>query len=174
MKTATLLILLASYMAMGSERQTNEPLINTKNLAQVGIIVKDIEKASQHWANVLGIEPPQANEVSSNPDRPMKYKGEISTGSAKLAFIQLENIQIELIQPLGGNSTWQQFLDQHGEGIHHIGFWIKDIDGLERKFEMAGMPVEQRGGWETGAYSYMDANAILGCTIELLENFNSP
>ena len=81
------------------------------------------------------------------------------------------NLQIELIQPLGGKSTWQEFLDKNGEGIHHIAFSVKNINGVEKKFELQGMPTVQNGGWDGGAYSYIDASESLGCILELLENF---
>jgi methylmalonyl-CoA/ethylmalonyl-CoA epimerase len=83
----------------------------------------------------------------------------------------MDNLQIELIQPLGGKSTWQDFLDKYGEGIHHIAFQVKNIDGIEKKFELQGMPTIQNGGWDGGAYSYIDASENLGCILELLENF---
>ena len=44
----------------------------------------------------------------------MTFRGKPSRGRAKLAFFKLENVTIELIQTLGGHSTWQDFLDKHG------------------------------------------------------------
>ena len=48
------------------------------------------------------------------------------TRTASWRFFDLENIQLELIQPNGVKSTWQDFLDEHGEGIHHIAFPVKE------------------------------------------------
>ena len=83
----------------------------------------------------------------------------------------MDNLQIELIQPLGGKSTWQDYLNTYGEGIHHIAFEVKGIDGVEKRFELQGNPTVQRGGWDGGAYSYVDASKDLGCMLELLENY---
>jgi len=150
-----------------------DALIQNHKMAQVAIVVKDIEKARKNWAMVLGMDVPEVSIAKSHPSRPTKYKGTPSSAEAKLAFFNLENIQIELIEPLGGNSTWQEFLDSKGEGIHHIAFMVKGIDGLERRFEMQGMPTDQNGGWEGGAYSYINAMQMLGCELELLENYRS-
>jgi catechol 2,3-dioxygenase-like lactoylglutathione lyase family enzyme len=149
-----------------------EQIVTSKSMAQVAVVVKDIDKARDAWAQILGIAVSEASVAESHFSRPTKYKDSPSDAQAKLAFISLENIQIELIQPLGGNSTWQEFLDTNGEGIHHIAFWVKDIEGVEKQFELQDMPVVQTGGWDGGAYSYIDASKTIGCIVELLENFN--
>mgnify|MGYP002065169875 CR=1 FL=1 len=58
-----------------------------------------------------------------------EYWGQPTPARAKLAFFRMENISIELIEPAGGPSTWQEFLDAKGEGVHHIAFRIEDMDG---------------------------------------------
>lgn len=175
MKRIMPLLLIAaciSIMATNSKRDMkNEPLIKNHKMAQVAIIVKDIDKARQNWASILGMPTPEVSIATSHPSRPTRYHNIPTDAQAKLAFINLENIQIELIEPMGGKSTWQEFLDTKGEGIHHIAFWVKDINGLEKKFELQGMPTVQNGGWDGGAYSYVNALNLLGCELELLENF---
>jgi hypothetical protein len=121
---------------------------------------------------LLGIKTPEVSIAESNSSRPTLYKGNPSNAKAKLAFVVLENIQIELIEPMGGRSTWQEYLDKHGEGIHHIAFQVKGIDDVEKRFEIQGNPTVQRGGWDGGAYSYIDASQNLGCILELLESYN--
>jgi len=117
------------------------------------------------------VKVPEVSVAESNSSRPTLYRGVPSDAKAKLAFFSMDNLQIELIQPLGGKSTWQEFLDTYGEGIHHIAFEVKGIDGIEKRFELQGNPTVQRGGWDGGAYSYIDASKDLGCVLELLENF---
>lgn len=148
-----------------------EPIIKSKMITQVAIVVKDIEKAGQAWAALLGIETPEVSIAESHFSRPTLYEGKPTDARAKLAFISMENIQIELIQPLGGKSTWQDFMDVHGEGIHHIAFAVKDINGIEKRFATQGNPTIQLGGWDGGAYSYIDGTGNLGCILELLENY---
>jgi hypothetical protein len=170
---AFILIIGIVSLAFYSERKkSEEPVIVSKSMAQVAIVVKDIDAARNAWAKLLGIMVPEVSIAESNSSRPTLYKGNSSNAKAKLAFVVLENIQIELIEPMGGKSTWQEYLDKHGEGIHHIAFQVKGIDGVEKRFEMQGNPTVQRGGWDGGAYSYIDASQNLGCILELLENFN--
>jgi methylmalonyl-CoA/ethylmalonyl-CoA epimerase len=162
-------ILSASFYT--NQHTKKESVLASKTVTQVAIIVKDIDKASKAWAQVLGTDVPEASIAAGHFSRPTLYKGNPSDAKAKLAFLEMDNLQIELIQPLGGKSTWQDFLDKYGEGIHHIAFQVKNINGVEKKFESLGMPTVQLGGWDGGAYSYIDASNGLGCILELLENY---
>jgi methylmalonyl-CoA/ethylmalonyl-CoA epimerase len=172
-------ILITFILALGvltisfrsDRRESSEAIIQSKRVTQVAVVVRDIEKARNAWAKVLGVEAPEVSIAVSHFSRPTLYLGNPSDAEAKLAFFSMDNLQIELIQPLGGKSTWQEFLDTHGEGIHHIAFDVKGIDGMEELFELKGNPTVQRGGWDGGAYSYIDATGDLGCMLELLESF---
>jgi methylmalonyl-CoA/ethylmalonyl-CoA epimerase len=168
---AASLIFYAAGPSSAQGTNNNEALISSKRVAQVAIIVRDIEAASLAWAEVLGVPVPTPFVAGNNDKRPTHYLGAPTDAEAKLAFFEMDNLQLELIEPLGGNSTWQNYLDRHGEGIHHIAFWVKGIDGVQKRFELKGMPAEQTGGWDGGGYSYIDATEKLGCVLELLEDF---
>ena len=154
------------------ERQLFEsPVIHAKRMAQVAVIVEDIEKSAAYYASMLGIEKPTPIIAAGHESRPTLYRGKPSDATAKLAFIELENIQIELIEADGTPSIWQEFADNYHQGLQHIAFWVDDIDEAERKFVAAGMEILQSGGWDGGAYSYIDATAQMGTIIELLHNY---
>jgi hypothetical protein len=148
-----------------------KPILQNKNVTQVALVVKDIDKASAAWSKLLGTDKPEPSIAENFSGRPTLYKGNPSDAKAKLAFFTMDNLQVELIQPLGPGSTWQEYLDTHGEGIHHIAFNVKGIDAMEEKFLKNGNPTVMRGGWDGGAYSYIDATQDLGCILELLENY---
>jgi methylmalonyl-CoA/ethylmalonyl-CoA epimerase len=162
---------LFSFSSITDKGNKEEAIITSKTITQVAVVVKDIDKARNEWARVLGVKVPDVSIAESHFSRPTLYKGERSDAKAKLVFFAMDNLQIELIQPLGGKSTWQEFMDKNGEGIHHIAFAVKNIGGVEKQFELQGMPTVQSGGWDGGAYSYIDASKKLGCVLELLENF---
>lgn len=175
MKKILLISLVLAGMATSSFRQEKpvqgDEVLANKTVTQVAVVVRDIDKARNAWAQVLGVKAPEVSIAESHPSRPTLYKGSPTDAKAKLAFFRMDNLQIELIEPMGGKSTWQEYLDKYGEGIHHIAFNVKDINGMEKKFELRGMPTVMSGGWDGGAYSYIDASAQLGCVLELLENF---
>lgn len=175
MKTPVIVILLSIFFVLGFTvgNSNMDSLIPKHNMTQVGIVVKDIESAAGHWAAALGLEDkPKINMASSSERVPTEYRGESTDASAKLAFIRLDNITIELIEPVGKDSTWYEFLEEKGEGIHHIAFQVKDMNDRIREFAASDIPMVQRGGWATGEYAYVDGAKNLGLIIELLENYN--
>ncbi len=152
--------------------QKQKAMIDTKKMAQVGIITADIEKATESYARLFGVEKPEIIMAQNPEDNPTTYKGDLTDGSCKMAFFNLDNIQLELIQPVGKPSTWNDFLEETGGGIHHIAFWIKGMDGQLKKLKMMGINKVQHGGWDGGQYSYVETPKEMGAIIELLENFN--
>ncbi len=79
-------------------------------------------------------------------------------------------MQLELIEPDDHPSTWKEFLDKHGEGIHHIALNVKGMKETVAYLENNGMPLVQKGEYTGGRYAYIDSSDKLGMIIELLEN----
>ena len=173
MKITPMIPLLLSFViASLSYADDKVAMIDTQKMAQVGIVIPDIRKAAEAYARFFGVDVPDIIQAENPEDNPTTYKGNLSEGSCYLAFFNLENIQLELIEPIGENSTWHEFLEKTGGGIHHIAFWIKGMDGQVKKLKMMGMQEVQHGGWTGGQYSYLEGPEEMGLIVELLENFN--
>lgn len=144
--------------------------LGSTTLAQIAIVVKDIVASSKRYAEVLGLPVPEIITTNPGQDVHQTYNGVPSNAQAKLAFFQLGQVQLELIEPMGGESTWQEILDRKGEGFHHIAFWVegmqKSVDFLKSK----GISMVQRGDMGEGQYAYFDTEDSLGITLELLEH----
>lgn len=174
MKKSLVLILIASFFMLGLTigKKNSKALIPENEMVQVGIIVEDVEESARNWAKFLGLEnPPSISVASGHELNPTQFMGKPSVATAKLAFFQLDNITIELIEPDDHASTWREFLETKGEGIHHIAFNVEDMDSRVKSFTASGIPMVQHGGWETGEYSYMDGSEKLALIIELLEHY---
>ena len=174
MKTGMYILVAASIFLLGFSvaKKTDGSLIANKKMTQVGIVVEDIEKAAEAWARFLGMdEVPATSIAAGHESRPTVFRGKPSTATAKLAFFQLENISIELIEPMEGPSTWREFLEDHGPGIHHVAFNVDHMKHAVQLFGEAGIPEVQHGGWGTGEYAYLDGSGSLELIIELLEHY---
>ncbi len=142
-----------------------------KNVIQIAIVVKDISKAVEAWSKILGMKPQRITETREWEETKMSFMGAPSKGRAKLAFFNLNNIVIELIEPIDGPSTWREFLDKHGQGIHHIAFDISgNADCIKKILEIGGY-MQQSGMFSGGRYTYIDAREVLGAIIELIEHY---
>ncbi len=146
-------------------------ILGTHVVAQVGILVRDIEKSAQVYADFLGVEKPEIRLTDAIDRAQTKFKGKPSTARAKLAFFKVgPTLDIELIEPDKEPSTWRNDLDRKGEGVHHLAFVVKDMRDKVVKLEREGMTLLQTGEYTGGRYAYFDAERDLKVVVELLEN----
>ncbi|MDR1542011.1 MAG: VOC family protein [Clostridiales bacterium] len=149
--------------------------IETNALIQVGFIVRDIETSKRKFATFLGVEAPPTIDGGAYEITGTTVDGAPApNANCWMAFFTVgPNLQLELIQPNGVKSAWQDFLDAKGEGMHHLAFGVKNTDEKIKKCEEFGMKLLQRGkyGDGSGEYSYLDATGDLKCFIELLESY---
>ena len=150
--------------------------LGTHLVAQVGFIVKDIETTKRKWAEFQGLEGPETQPCGDYGVTRTTYEGTPAPeANSKLAFLDVNpGLQIELIEPNEAPSTWRNFLDEHGEGMHHLAFQVKDSAARVADAEAAGLRLVQHGkyGDGNGEYNYLDA-PDLKCIIELLESYGN-
>ncbi|MDR1532285.1 MAG: VOC family protein [Clostridiales bacterium] len=145
--------------------------LGTNIVVQIGIVVRDIEKAAQDYADFLGVDKPPIYESGAYEDAGTEYRGGPTRARAKQAFFKIgPNIDIELLAPDEEPSTWREELDASGEGIHHIAFFVKGMAEKIAQFERNGFPLLQKGEYTGGRYAYHDTKAKLKTIVELLEN----
>jgi catechol 2,3-dioxygenase-like lactoylglutathione lyase family enzyme len=149
---------------------TEHPL-GSRHMAQVGIIVKDIEQSVAIYSQIFGVEKPPIIITDDYEKAHTTYNGQASGAKAKLAFFDMGQVQIELIEPIGEPSTWKAHLDSRGESVHHIAFIVPDTDKALTFLTRQGMTVEQQGDYTGGRYTYINSVPQLGVALELLENF---
>ncbi len=143
--------------------------LNSNTVVQIGIIVKDVAKTADHYADLFGIPTPAIVPIADDPFAKTQYLGQPSSAKGKAAFFHLGSIEMELIEPVGGPSTWEEFLYTHGEGVHHLAIKTKDIDAAQELLALKGMGTVQTGGWDGGQYAYVDSTEQLGTILELLK-----
>jgi len=141
-----------------------------ETFCHVAIVVDDIERAAKAWAEALGVPVPQGQLTDPAEKAHTRYRGQPTDGRAKLAFFQLGPVTIELIEPVGGPSVWQERLDAAGPGVHHVAFQVRDADATVERLKGQGMDVVQTGEFTGGRYIYLDAAERLGVLLELLAN----
>ena len=142
--------------------------LDSNTVVQIGIIVKDVEKTAGHYAEVFGIPKPAVVPIADDSFANTDYRGQPSSAKGKAAFFDLGPVQMELIEPAGSPSTWEEFLRTHGEGIHHIAFKTMALDAAQKFLASKGMETVQSGGWDGGQYAYVDCSEQLGTILELL------
>ncbi len=149
----------------------SENLLGTNIVCQVGLVVPNIEKAIDGYCEIFGIPRPDVSITDEYASAKTIYQGKPSYARAKLAFMDMGQVQIELIEPIGEPSTWKDGLDANGYSVHHLAYFVKGTDEVVKKLEAKGIPMIQQGHYTGGMYTYLDSSKKLGVTLELLENF---
>ena len=146
-------------------------MFGNNTVTQIGIVVKDIEKTAKRYAALFGVPVPPVIETDTVDKAQTVYRGAPSPARAKLAFFQLGQVSLELIEPDGQPSTWQECLDKRGEGVHHIAFEVQGMQDNIARLEAEGLGCVQKGEYTGGRYAYLDGedNKFL-VALELLEN----
>jgi methylmalonyl-CoA/ethylmalonyl-CoA epimerase len=147
-----------------------EPALGTTTITQVGIIVRDIEAKARAWSEILGLPMPEIIITDTYERAQTEYEGKPSDARARLAFFHMGQVDVELIEPIGEPSTWNDQLDRHGDSLHHIAFQIKGMSEKVAYLGAEGLPLVQRGEYTGGRYAYIDGSVQLGAILELLEN----
>jgi methylmalonyl-CoA/ethylmalonyl-CoA epimerase len=148
-----------------------------KSVDQVALVVRDLDEAMRRYSEKLGIAPWSVYTFSPEWIRNMTFRGHEQPYSMKLALGDVGGMMYELIEPLEGPNSYQEFLDARGEGLHHLGFFVDDLDAAIAEMEGQGFSVLQSGrafGVDgDGGYAYFDTDGVLGCIVEAIEMPNT-
>ena len=137
-------------------------------IAQIGIVVADINKAIARWENEYGIGPWEIlvldHESASSIEvygRPIPKDEDYKV---ILAMSKLGEMHLELIQPVSENSDYYFYLQKHGEGFHHVA--VRQEAALFDRIEAEG--IEKIGSALIGKTNcaYYDTRKDLGFIIE--------
>ena len=169
-----------AYIEEGSESNTEKNAETRtryidpglKTIVQVAIVVRDIEATSKRWGELLGMPVPEIRTTRPGQEVKVIYRGMPSDGQVKLTFFHLGQVVLELMEPVGDDTSWKEFLDTYGEGVHHLGFQVLDPDKTSAALEDAGYPMVHKGRYDSddGTYIYHDTLKALGVIVELLHS----
>ncbi|MBN9525534.1 MAG: methylmalonyl-CoA epimerase [Alphaproteobacteria bacterium] len=127
-------------------------------LNHVAIAVPDLAAAAATYRDTLGAK------VSAPQDEP--------DHGVTVVFVELDNTKIELLHPLGADSTIRNFLDRNpAGGIHHVCYEVADIYAARDKLKEQGMRVLGSGEPKIGAHKkpvlFLHPKDFLGTLVEL-------
>ncbi|WP_158817622.1 methylmalonyl-CoA epimerase [Methylocapsa sp. S129] len=127
-------------------------------LNHVAIAVKDVAAASAHYRDRLGAE---VSSPSSLPEH-----------GVTVAFVELPNTKIELLEPLGADSPIARFLEKNPDGgMHHLCYEVDDILSARDRLIAAGARILGDGAPKIGAHGkpvlFLHPKDFSGTLVEL-------
>lgn len=138
---------------------------------QVGIVVHDLEEGMERFGAMLGIDTWRVYDFSPPELSETIFRGEERDQAWRLSLATLGEIDLELIEPVEGDNTYTHFLDEHGEGMHHLAcFSFEDPAAAVESYVDAGVPIEQSGVFRGSTFWYLDMrDSMHGMIFEVVE-----
>lgn len=110
-------------------------VLDPNRFLHVGMVVRDIEQEIENLSALWGLEDWSTLEYGAAGEQ-------IVLGTPfnlKVAVNAVGPITVELLQAVDSpESIWQQHLDQHGEGLHHLAYRVDDLQQTVSELESKG------------------------------------
>ena len=141
-------------------------------IGQVSTVVRDLEVAMKGYMQTAGIGPWNVYTNSAPPLRCI-YRGHPANYKVRVAIARSDQLQMELIQYLEGESIHRDFLASGREGLEHVGVFVLDLSQALVPYKKMGIGILQQGAGlgmsGDGCYAYLDTEKMIGTILELIQ-----
>lgn len=124
-----------------------------KGIGHAGILVKDLDKAVNLYCGLFGLEP--LTEITDWPGEGMKNM-----------MLKVGNQAFELMEPTDLQGSLARFLQQRGQGLHHINLEVSDLDSLAESLQAKGATMLGRGQ----GFFFLHPKSAGGVLFELVQS----
>lgn len=128
-----------------------------KKIDHIAIAVRSIEEALQTYQGALNLELTDVKEMPED--------------AVRVAFLPIGESEIELVEPLTADGGVAKFLENRGEGMHHICLAVDDIEAALQDLAAKGTRlIDQRPRQGAhGRVAFIHPKSTHGVLIELIE-----
>jgi catechol 2,3-dioxygenase-like lactoylglutathione lyase family enzyme len=133
--------------------------MKVNSIDHISYAVTDIDKTVEAWSKLYGIMPWTYRENGGTDVKGRPWK-------IRMAFAYVGPMEVELVQCVEGRIFQSKFLDKWGEGIHHIGFFVDDVDTEVAALTKDGANLLIH---DPGRFAYLDAGGPGGAIFELMQ-----
>ena len=139
------------------------PQFQLGSIDQISFAVRSVDDAAPRYAAMFG-GPIRTLDV---PGLDVVVGGQESTTDLRLGFGRTGDIEVELVEVVSGLWPTLPWLDEHGEGLHHLRYPVDDVAASRAEMEAAGFDVimESRG---PVSFVYLSSPLLNGMTVELV------
>jgi catechol 2,3-dioxygenase-like lactoylglutathione lyase family enzyme len=139
-------------------------------ISQIAVVVRDIDDALEKYHRALGWGPWNVYEHKPPSLHDTYVRGEPVEYTMIGAEAHVGDIDVELLQPVDGPSIYKEWLDEHGEGLHHVAVMrATPEESAETMEHFAGLGAEVLMEGRIGEsihFYYLDTGPLLKVIIE--------
>jgi methylmalonyl-CoA epimerase len=128
----------------------------------VALIVRSIEESLGLWQDALALELETVIDIPSD--------------HVRIAFLGVGESKIELVEPTDDTTGVARFLENKGEGFHHVCFEVPNLAETLLRLEIDGIELidtAPRKGAE-GPVAFLHPRSCHGVLVELIEAPGGP
>ncbi|MCH3924642.1 MAG: methylmalonyl-CoA epimerase [Bacteroidales bacterium] len=126
------------------------------HIEHIGIAVSNLDEAIKYWENVMGLKCYNIEEVKDQ--------------KVRTAFFKIGDVKIELLEPTSEDSTIAKFIENKGQGMHHIAFAVEDTNQALEDAQEKGVRLidkQARKGAENLEIGFLHPKSTLGVLTEI-------
>jgi hypothetical protein len=135
-------------------------------LSHIGVVTNNLDKTMKELEDLYGLKPFM---VMVPPYVNTYLRGKPAEFKLKSAFYRSGQVVLEVISVLEGDTIYEEWLKDKGEGLHHLGYDIENIQEWVNYYEGKGIGVLQSGERPGVKWAYLDTTACTGMIMELIE-----
>jgi hypothetical protein len=139
-------------------------------VVQVAYVVRDLEAAMKRHSETCNIGPWHIYKFEPGKVQNYIYRGRPADHTCWIAVTPMGEglgCQVELMAPISGYSIYDEHLEKHGEGFHHVKLFYRDCAKAVADYAKRGYPVIQQGRIDEDEHYYLDTVKDFGYMIEL-------
>jgi methylmalonyl-CoA/ethylmalonyl-CoA epimerase len=131
------------------------------HIEHIGIAVRNLDEAIPFYEQVLGLKCYSIEEVKDQ--------------KVRTAFFKVGQTKIELLESTDPEGPIGKFLENRGEGVHHMAYAVENIKDCLKEVEEKGIRLidqQPRKGAEGLSIAFLHPKSTMGVLTELCENKN--
>ena len=141
------------------------------HVGHIGVVVRDIEQVVKYYSSVFGMGPFEIYDFE--PIKTWIHGKEVKPFRMKIAVADAGSAKLELLQVINGNPPHRDFLNTHGEGLQHLGFYVENYDEWRSYVDREGIDLLYEAEIEDDVRGkrrafYMNSGDIGGVLFEII------
>lgn len=127
-------------------------------IEHIAIAVSNLDAAIDHYVKIWGLS--------------LEHREVVEDQGVEEAMLRLGESYIQLLAPLGPDTTVGKFIERRGEGLHHIAYEVADIEAALEWLDSKGIGLidrKPRRGSRDTRVAFVHPKSNRGLLVELVE-----
>jgi methylmalonyl-CoA/ethylmalonyl-CoA epimerase len=128
-----------------------------KRIDHVAIAVRDADRSTAQYVALLGAEHVRTEVLREK------------AGTVKVAYLRIGENVLSLVQSLEPGGFIDKHIERHGEGLHHLGLEVDDLEGFVRGLEANGYRIPLRDEFSNRSEVVLSPRDASGVVLQVLQ-----